>query len=131
MRHQKKKHLLNMSGGRRVSVLNSLVQQLVIHEKLETTDARARILVSLADKMVTIGKEDTVHARRKAYRVLKNRKLVQKLFDDIAPRFAKRNGGYTRMMYKGFRAGDGAKVAVVEFVEKAAPVAVAAEAKDK
>ena len=126
MRHQKKTLKLNKPSDQRKSMLNTMVKQLIMHERLETTDARAKALVSCADKIVTIGKKDSLHARRQAYEVLGDRELVKKLFDVIAPRFAGRAGGYCRMMYKGFRAGDGARTAIVEFVEgNTAPVAAA------
>ena len=125
MRHQKKTLKLNKPSDQRKSMLNTMVKQLITHERIETTDARAKALVACADKIVTIGKKNSLHARRQAYEVLGNRELVKKLFEVIAPRFADRAGGYCRMMYKGFRAGDGARTAIVEFVEGAsAPAAV-------
>ncbi len=124
MRHLRGNVKLNKPTGQREAMLNNLVKQLITHERLETTDARAKALMSVAEKVVTIGKQNTVHARRMAYRVLQDRDLVKKLFDEIAPRFATRAGGYCRLMYKGFRAGDGARTAIVEFVERKAKAVV-------
>ena len=93
--------------------LASLVQ----HERIETTLPKAKELRPLAEKMVTQGKRGTLHARRQVRRWVSDRHLVKKLFDDIAPRFAEREGGYTRILKLGPRNGDGAEMALIEFVD--------------
>ena len=102
----------------RKATVQSLTQALLRHERIETTLARAKETQRLAERLVTLGKEGSIAARRRAARILNNdRDLVRRLFLEVAPRFAKRQGGYTRIMHGGFRPGDGASMAVIEFVE--------------
>ena len=93
------------------------------NEQIRTTLAKAKELRPLADRMITHGKKGGVHHRRLARRWLPDRGSVRKLFDDIAPRFEERAGGYTRIIKLGPRRGDGAEMALLEFVEKGDPVA--------
>jgi large subunit ribosomal protein L17 len=99
-------------------MLRNMVTSLMEHESIVTTDARAKALRSLADKMITLGKRGDLHARRQVLRVIRSKSVTQRLFEEIAPRYAKRDGGYTRIVKKGFRAGDNASMSVIELVEK-------------
>jgi large subunit ribosomal protein L17 len=93
-----------------------MVTSLLEHEKIETTDAKAKELRKIADKMITLGKRGDLHARRQALSVIMTKKVVKKLFDEIAPRFQNRQGGYTRIMKVGRRLGDNAPVSIIELV---------------
>jgi large subunit ribosomal protein L17 len=121
MRHRKARFKLGMETSHRNAMLRNLVTSLIETERVVTTDARAKALRSLADRMITLGKrgKDDLHARRLAMRVIRTPEAGRRLFDEIAPRFAERQGGYTRVLKKGFRAGDGAPMSVVELVETA------------
>jgi large subunit ribosomal protein L17 len=93
-----------------------MVTSLLQHEKIETTDAKAKELRPLTEKMVTLGKRGDLHARRLAMRVIRDESVAKKLFDDIAPRFKDRAGGYTRILKVGRRHGDNAPVSIIELV---------------
>jgi len=97
-------------------LLRNQVTSLILHDRIETTEAKAKAIKPLVDKMVTLGKRGDLHARRQAAAFLLDPKAVQKLFNDIAPKYADRNGGYTRVIKTGFRRGDAAPMAVVEWV---------------
>ncbi len=119
MRHRKKGTTsFGRILGQKKALLNNLVKALLQNERIETTLARAKETGRLTEKLITYGKKGTVHARRQAYKILKNRDLVKKLFDEIAPKYKSRNGGYTRVIKTGFRIGDAAPTAIVEFVEE-------------
>jgi large subunit ribosomal protein L17 len=98
--------------------MRNLVTSFLEHEQIETTDAKAKELKRLADKMVTLGKRGDLHARRQAMSVLRDESVGKKLFDDIAPRFKERSGGYTRILKIGRRHGDNAPVSLIELVVK-------------
>jgi len=98
----------------------NLVRSMVEHGQITTTLAKAKELRGYVDRMVTYGKQDTVHSRRLAYSVLGDRTLVKKLFTEIAPAFQDRQGGYTRVIKSGFRRGDSAPMAIIQFVEESA-----------
>jgi large subunit ribosomal protein L17 len=87
------------------------------HERIETTEAKAKELRGITDKLITLGKEGTLHARRGALRVLRTKQSVSKLFDDVAKRFSDRHGGYTRIIKTRQRPGDGAPLVAIELVE--------------
>jgi large subunit ribosomal protein L17 len=106
-------------------MLRNMVTSLLDQEKITTTDARAKEVRKLAEKMITLGKKGDLHARRQALSVVQDKKVVAKLFDRLAPRYAERNGGYTRIMKVGNRAGDNASVSIIEFVEHDKTVAAA------
>jgi large subunit ribosomal protein L17 len=89
------------------------------HERIETTEAKAKELRGITDRLITLGKEGTLHARRGALRVLRTKQAVSKLFDDIAKRFPDRHGGYTRIIKTRQRPGDGAPLVAIELVETA------------
>ncbi len=97
----------------------NLVKSMIDHGQLTTTLAKAKELRSYVERVVTYGKNNTVHSRRLAYSVLGDRTLVKKLFTEIAPAFEGRNGGYTRVIKSGFRKGDSAPMAIIQFVEEA------------
>lgn len=121
MRHQKAGRKLGRDSGHRVSMLRNMVTSFFNDERIETTDARARELRKLAERMITLGKQGDLHARRHALAVIRDRGVVKKLFEDIAPRFQERQGGYTRIFKAGHRVGDGAFLSVIELTSKASP----------
>ncbi len=118
MRHRKAKAKLGMRTAHREAMLRNMVTSLLEYESITTTDARAKVIRGLADKMITLGKRGDLHARRQAMQVIRSKKVAQILFDDIAPRFANREGGYVRVVKKGYRAGDCASMSLVELVQK-------------
>lgn len=117
MRHRKKKRLLNRPTSARLALLRSLVRALFERQRIETTVVKAKEARKVAEKLITTAKEDTVHARRMVRRFLDDRRLVWKLFQEIAPRYKEREGGYTRLTRVGQRRGDGAEMAILELVE--------------
>jgi large subunit ribosomal protein L17 len=125
MRHRKNGRKFDRAGDERKALLRGLVGDLLRHERLRTTEAKAKEIRPIAEKMITLGKDGTVHARRQAMAYVNDKHLVSKLFGDIAPRFAARPGGYTRIIKLGPRLGDGAAMAQVELVELAAAEATA------
>lgn len=117
MRHRKIKGKLSRRSGYRIATVRSLVRSLLINEKITTTVVKAKETKRMAEKLITIAREDTLHAHRKVQAFLLDRKLVSKLFKEIAPRFNGRNGGYTRIMrLADTRRGDNAQMAILEFV---------------
>ncbi len=114
---------LRRSSDQRKALLRDLVTDLILNGRIETTETKARELKRLADKMVTLGKANTLHSRRQAATLIRSEKAedgqyaIQKLFSEIAPKFASRNGGYTRVIKTGFRRGDAAPMAIIEWVE--------------
>ena len=129
MRHRKHTFKIGRRTGHRESLLANAVCSLIEHNRITTTLVKAKEIRRLADKMVTLGKEGTLHTRRLAIAKLHQVDKVAKLFSEIAPGFAKREGGYTRLMKIGPRIGDGAEMCIVEFVEndeKAAAMTAAA-----
>jgi large subunit ribosomal protein L17 len=118
MRHRRARHKLGMRTSQREAMLRNMVTSLLEHETITTTDARAKALREIADKMITLGKRGDLHARRQVLQVVRSKEVVKELFDEIAPRFSKREGGYVRVLKKGFRDGDRAPMSLVELVEK-------------
>jgi large subunit ribosomal protein L17 len=118
MRHRKAKYKLGMRTSHREAMLRNMVTSLLEHESITTTDARAKAVRSVADKMITLGKRGDLHARRQAMQIIRSKKVASILFDEIAPRFSNREGGYVRVVKKGFREGDRAAMSLVELVEK-------------
>src|ERR1700676_4990266 len=123
MRHQKKTVKLGRTAEHRKALLANQVCSLIEHQRIKTTLAKAKAVRPLAEKMVTLGKNGSLHARRTAIAVLPQENAVRKLFEDIAPRSADRNGGYTRIVKLGARRSDSAPVAFIEWVD--APEVVA------
>jgi large subunit ribosomal protein L17 len=98
--------------------LRSLVTSFLEHEKIETTEAKAKEFRPVAERMISLGKRGDLHARRLVLKFVRDRRVVAKLFTEISPRFSERNGGYTRLIKTRRRFGDSARMAVVELVEK-------------
>ncbi|HOH97762.1 MAG TPA: 50S ribosomal protein L17 [Candidatus Cloacimonadota bacterium] len=118
MRHRVEGRKFGRETDARRLMMRNLVKSMVEHGQITTTLAKAKEMRRFVERVVTYGKANTVHSRRLAYSVLGDRALVKKLFDDIAPAFADRNGGYTRVLKAGFRRGDNAPLAVIQFVEE-------------
>ncbi len=133
MRHQKKTVKLGRTAEHRKALLANQVCSLIEHQRIKTTLAKAKAVRPLAEKMVTLGKQGSLHARRTALATLRQADAVKKLFDDIAPRSADRKGGYTRIIKLGQRKSDSAPVAFIEWVDAAIAVdeAVAEETAKK
>jgi large subunit ribosomal protein L17 len=117
MRHLKQGRKLGRTTAHRKALLRNLATALLEHERIVTTEPKAKELRRVAEKLVTLGKRGNLHARRQALQVVQSNAMVQKLFNDIAPRFAERQGGYTRIMRLGYRPGDAAAMAVIELVD--------------
>ena len=110
-------------------MLRNMMNSLLRHEAIKTTLPKAKELRRVIEPMITLGKEPTVANKRLAFARLRDREMVTKLFDEIGPRFANRNGGYTRILKMGYRVGDNAPMAYMELVDKAAPAAEVVEEK--
>jgi large subunit ribosomal protein L17 len=117
MRHLKQGRKLGRTTAHRKALLRNLATALLEHERIITTEPKAKELRRVADKLVTLGKRGNLHARRQALQVVQSNAIVQKLFNEIAPRFAGRQGGYTRILRLGYRPGDAAAMAVIELVD--------------
>jgi large subunit ribosomal protein L17 len=115
MRHLNQGRKLNRTGAHRKALFRNLVLALIRSGRIRTTDAKAKDLRRFADRMVTLGKRGDLSARRRAFSFIQSRDAVKKLFDEIAPRFKERAGGYTRVIKYGFRRGDAAELSIVEF----------------
>jgi large subunit ribosomal protein L17 len=119
MRHQKKTIKLGRTAEHRKALLANQVCSLIEHQRIKTTLAKAKAVGPLAERMVTLGKNGSIHARRTALATLRQKNAVRKLFDDIAPRSAERNGGYTRIVKLSQRRSDSAPMAFIEWVDMA------------
>ncbi len=120
MRHQRKRAKLSRDAAHRKSLLRTMSKQLIEHERIQTTQPKAKALRPEFEKLITLAKRGDLHARRQALSALHNDKFaVHKLFEEIAPRYQARNGGYTRVVKLGIRHGDAAPVSLVELVERA------------
>lgn len=117
MRHRKNFRHLNRTHSQRKALLATQVKTLIEHGKIDTTIARAKESARLAERMITLAKKDSTHARRRAFRVFQDGKFVEKLFDELGPRYKDRQGGYTRVLKLGSRQGDGAEMARLMWVE--------------
>lgn len=120
MRHGVGGRKLGRTTSHRTAMLRNMVTSFLKFEKIETTDAKAKELRRVAEKMITLAKQGGLHARRQAAAVIRDKDVVKKLFDEIGARFADRQGGYTRIVKTGFRAGDSAPMAVIELMVKPA-----------
>jgi large subunit ribosomal protein L17 len=116
MRHLKHGSKLGRNPAHRRATLRNLVTNLIEKERIQTTLLRAKATRPLAERMITLGKRDSLHARRQAAAFLMTIGATKKLFNDLAPRFADRPGGYTRIIRSGWRIGDGAELAIIEFI---------------
>jgi large subunit ribosomal protein L17 len=117
MRHLKQGRKLGRTSAHRKALLRNLATALLEHERIVTTGPKAKELRRVADKLVTLGKRGDLHARRQALQVVRSPDVVRKLFNDIAPRYLERKGGYTRILRLGYRPGDAAEMAVIELVD--------------
>jgi len=116
MRHQKAGRKLGRTTSHKEAMLRNMVTSFFKHEKVITTDIKAKELRKVAEKMITLGKNESLHARRQAASVVRERGVVKKLFEEISPRYKDRAGGYTRIIKAGFRVGDNAPLAVIELI---------------
>jgi large subunit ribosomal protein L17 len=121
MRHNRTHKKLGRTSAHRQALFRNQMASLIAHERIITTLAKAKAVRPLAERLVTQGKRNTVHARRMVGRYVADRELIKKLFDTIAPRFAERPGGYLRIVKLGPRYGDGGEQAVLEFVDYERP----------
>ena len=117
MRHRITGRRLGRSSGHRRALYRNLVTDLLGYEKITTTEAKAKEVRGLTDKIITLGKKGGLHSRRQALAFVLEEKTVDKVFSDLAPRYAERNGGYTRFVKLGPRLGDGAPMVRLELVE--------------
>lgn len=117
MRHNRKGRKLGRTTSHRLALFRNQLASLVEHQRITTTLMKAKELRPIAERLVTQGKNNTVHARRRVGRWIGNRDLIKKLFTEVAPRFSDRPGGYLRIIKLGPRSGDGAEMAVLEFVD--------------
>jgi len=122
MRHLNAGRKFGRSTSHRKALFNNLVCSLLEHERIETTDAKAKELKRLVDRMITVGKKGTLGARRLAAASIPKPQVVQKLFAELAPRFANRPGGYSRIMKLGRRQGDGAPMSIIELIPADEPL---------
>ncbi|MDR7146827.1 50S ribosomal protein L17 [Rhizobium sp. BE258] len=118
MRHAKAGRKLNRTASHRKAMFANMAASLILHEQIVTTLPKAKEIRPIVEKLVTLGKRGDLHARRQAISQIRDTAVVSKLFDAIATRYATRNGGYLRIMKAGFRQGDNAALAVVEFVDR-------------
>lgn len=118
MRHGRKGRQLSRTASHREALLRNLATSLFRHERISTTTAKAKELRPYAERLITLAKRGDLHARRLAARKISDRAILVKLFDSIAPRFAERPGGYTRILKLGHRQGDGAEIAMIELVDR-------------
>ncbi|MBN1471695.1 MAG: 50S ribosomal protein L17 [Syntrophaceae bacterium] len=138
MYHGKSGRKLGRTSSHKEAMLRNMVTSVIKHERIRTTDAKAKELKKLAEKMITLGKKGSLHARRQALAVVRDKETVGKLFGELTERYRNRAGGYTRIVKAGYRFGDNAPVSILEFIsdekkkEKAKPKAKAKlKAKEK
>jgi len=131
MPHQISGRHLNRSSSQRKALFKGLVTQVLQHERIETTEAKAKAVRGDVEKVITLAKRGDVHSRRLVLKTVGDKKVVEKLFDNIGPRFKERNGGYTRIIKLGPRHGDAAEMVLLELVEREAPEVDTKNAKPK
>ena len=128
MRHGHGLRKLNRTSSHRLAMLRNMTNSLLRHEAIKTTLPKAKELRRVVEPLITLGREPTVANKRLAFNRLRDREVVVKLFSEIGPRYAARNGGYTRILKMGFRVGDNAPMAFMELVDR--PLPAAAESED-
>lgn len=116
MRHHVDGKKLGRTSSHRKAMFSNMAASLILHDKIETTLPKARELKRLADRLITIAKQRTLHARRRAFAIIRNDKAIKRLFAELVDRFAARNGGYTRILKLGSRHGDAAPMAAIEYL---------------
>ena len=131
MRHGLGLRKLNRTSSHRLAMLRNMTVSLLRHEEINTTLPKAKELRRVVEPMITLGKAPSLAHRRLAFDRLRDRDIVGKLFDELGPRYAKRNGGYLRILKKGFRKGDNAPLALVTLVERPEPAAPEKKTEDK
>ena len=131
MKHRIGFNALSRKSSQRKALMRSMVTSLLRYERIETTKAKALEVRKMAEKLITRGKTDSVHNRRVAARYIYDETVVNKLFKEIGPLFAERNGGYTRILKTGNRLGDAAEMVILEIVEKTKKEEKAAKKADK
>jgi large subunit ribosomal protein L17 len=131
MRHGHGLRKLNRTSAHRLAMLRNMTNSLLRHELIRTTLPKAKELRRVVEPMITLGKSPSVANRRLAYGRLRDRAMVAKLFGELGPRYAKRNGGYLRILKTGFRLGDNAPMALVELMDRPAPVETEPKAAEK
>ncbi len=119
MRHRNTGRKLGRTSSHREAMLRNMVTSLLKYEKITTTDAKAKELRKVAEKMVTLGKRGDLHARRQALSFVRDKEIVAKLFDELSTRYRDYTGGYTRIMKMGSRIGDNAPMSIIEFIREA------------
>lgn len=117
MRHRHSGRKLGRTGSHRIAMLRNMVTSFLDKEKIVTTVPKAKELRPFAEKIITLGKQESLHARRRALAIIRKKSVVHKLFDTLAPRYADRHGGYTRIIRLGYRKGDSAEMALIELVD--------------
>ena len=122
MRHRHGLRKLNRTSAHRLAMLRNMMVSLLKHEAIKTTLPKAQELRRVVEPLITLAKDPTVANKRLAFNRLRDREIVVKLFNELGPRFANRNGGYTRILKMGFRVGDNAPMAYMELTEKAAQI---------
>jgi len=118
MRHRKAGRKLGRTSAHRKALFRNMVTSLLEHERIRTTDAKAKELRGLADHMITLAKRGDLHARRQAEAVIRDEDVTRKLFGELAERYSSRPGGYTRVLKLGYRVGDAAPVSIIELVDR-------------
>lgn len=118
MRHRKSGRKLNRSSAHRKAMFANMAASLIKHEQIQTTLPKAKELRPIVEKLITLGKRGDLHARRQAFAQLNEKSAVDKVFSALSERYAERNGGYTRVLKAGFRAGDAAPMGVIELVDR-------------
>ena len=118
MRHRKDGYKLGRRTNHRWALFRNLLVALFRHERITTTEAKAKAIRPLADQMITLAKRENLHARRQVLAMVPDTEVVRKMFDTIAARFSDRNGGYTRIIHAGARPGDGAPTVLLELVDR-------------
>ena len=118
MKHRIKGKKLNRSSSHRKALFKNMAQAIIKHEQIITTLPKAKTMKPIIDKLITLGKKGSLHARRQAFSQLRDNNMVTKLFGDLATRYAERQGGYSRVLKAGYRYGDAAAMAVLELVDR-------------
>jgi large subunit ribosomal protein L17 len=118
MRHRNQGRKLNVTTSHRIAMFANMAAALIKHEQIKTTLPKAKELRPVVEKLVTLSRKNNLHARRQAMSTIRDEDQVKKLFDVLGPRYAKRPGGYTRVLKAGFRHGDNAPMAFIEFVDR-------------
>ena len=137
MHHGKTGSKLGRTSSHKEAMLRNMVTSIIKHERIRTTDMKAKELRKIADKMITLGKKGSLHARRQALAVVREKAMVDKLFGELTVRYRDREGGYTRIIKAGYRFGDNAPVSILEYIpdekkkEKAIAKGKTTKAKEK